>query len=111
MNINIYTQRFQAICPANGGTIDYVLSIEATRTIMVEDIQSAVGEFKTGYHEDFADRLSRKFGGTQKLVAHHHGTDIETVRSEGHPADAYAGPSDTANAANARNRYLAGGDS
>jgi len=77
--MNIYTQRFRAICPANGRSVDYVLTIESARMIMVEDIQKATGSL-TGYHEDFADALFREFGGRQRLVAHHHGTDVETVR-------------------------------
>lgn len=77
--MNIYIQRFRAICPKNGRSVDYVLTIESPRTIMVEDIQAAVGELK-GYHEEFADTLWQTFGGLQRLVAHHHGTDVETIR-------------------------------
>jgi hypothetical protein len=47
--------------------------------IMVEDIQAAVNKLE-GFHEDFADSLLRQFGGRQTLSAHHHGTDIQTIR-------------------------------
>lgn len=77
--MNIYTQKFRATCPANGRSVDYTLTIESTRTIMVEDIQAAVTGLK-GYHEDFADQLAAQFGGNQTLRAYHHGTDIVTVR-------------------------------
>lgn len=77
--MNVYTQRFRAICPKNSRSVDYLLVIESSRTIMVEDIQAAVAKLK-GYHEEFADRLFRLFGGKQTLTAHHHGTDIETRR-------------------------------
>jgi hypothetical protein len=77
--LNIYTQRFRATCPKNGRAVDYVLTIESPRTIMVEDIQAAVSDLR-GYHEEFADMLWQNFGGKQTLVAHHHGTDIETIR-------------------------------
>ena len=77
--MNIYTQRFRATCPNNGRSVDYLLTIESARTLMVEDIQSAVSNLK-GYHEEFADNLFRAFGGTQTLDAHHHGTDIRTIR-------------------------------
>lgn len=77
--MNIYTQRFRATCPNNGCTVDYVLTIESTRLIMVEDIQAAVAGLE-GFHEDFADKLLAKFGGRQELCAHHHGTDIRTIR-------------------------------
>lgn len=77
--MNIYTQRFRGTCPANGRTVDYLLTIESSHTIMVEDIQQAVADLN-GYHEYFADKLFAQFGGRQQLVAHHHGTDIRTVR-------------------------------
>jgi hypothetical protein len=77
--MNIYTQRFRATCPNNGRSVDYMLTVESPRMIMVEDIQAAVSELK-GYHEDFADVLWERFGGRQTLTAHHHGTDVETVR-------------------------------
>ena len=77
--MNIYTQRFRATCPNNGRTVDYTLTIEASRMIEVESIQAATSGL-AGYHEDFADRLFAAFGGRQELSAHHHGTDIRTVR-------------------------------
>ena len=77
--MNIYTQRFRGTCPRNGRSVDYLLVIESPRVIMVEDIQAAVGKL-TGYHEEFADQLLRLFGGKQILTAHHHGTDIQTIR-------------------------------
>lgn len=77
--MNIYRQTFRATCPANGRTVDYSLTIAVGRTIMVEDIQAAVADLN-GYHEDFADKLFATFGGRQTLTAHHHGTDVETVR-------------------------------
>jgi hypothetical protein len=78
--MNIYTQRFRASCPVNNRSVDYVLRIESAAVIRVEDLQSVVGEFKSGFHEDFADQLFAKFGGMQTMCAHHHGTDIKTVR-------------------------------
>jgi hypothetical protein len=56
-----------------------MLTIESPRMIMVEDLQAATSELN-GYHEEFADTLWQSFGGRQTLIAHHHGTDIETVR-------------------------------
>lgn len=77
--MNTYTQKFRATCPANGRSVDYTLVIESSRMVMVEEIQAAVTGLE-GYHEDFADRLLAKFGGSQTLSAYHHGTDIVTVR-------------------------------
>lgn len=78
--MNIYTQKFVAKCPVNDREVDYVLTIESRKVIKVEDLQATVGEFKQGFHEDFADQLFKKFGGVQTMAAHHHGTDIKTVR-------------------------------
>jgi len=77
--MNIYRQPFRAICPKNARSVDYLLTIESPRLIMVEEIQEAVADLK-GYHEEFADHLWQLFGGRQTLIAHHHGTDVETVR-------------------------------
>lgn len=77
--MNIYRQKFTAVCPNNGRKVDYRLELRASVVIMVEDLQAAtVG--RTGYHEAIADELFALFGGSQSLSAHHHGTDIETVR-------------------------------
>lgn len=78
--MNRYTQHFTALCAANDRAVDYVLTIETGRTIMVEEIQAAVAELGRGFHEDFAERLFGRFGGRQTISAHHHGTDVETVR-------------------------------
>lgn len=77
--MNIYRQPFRATCPKNGRSVDYMLTIESPRMIMVEDIQEIVAKL-AGFHEDFADTLWEHFGGRQILTAHHHGTDVETVR-------------------------------
>jgi hypothetical protein len=78
--LNIYTQHFTAECVNNSHTVAYDLTIESRTTIMVEDIQSEVSKLKRGYHEHFADSLYARFGGKQMITAHHHGTDITTVR-------------------------------
>ena len=78
--MNIYTQRFRSNCPRNKRRVEYTLRIESCEMIMVEDIQSFVEDLKDGYHEGFADELFARFGGVQTLDAHHHGTDVRTVR-------------------------------
>lgn len=77
--MNIYTQPFRALCPVNERNVDYLLTIESPRMIMVEEIQAAVSKL-VGFHEEFADKLYAQFGGKQTIVAHHHGTDVETIR-------------------------------
>jgi len=49
--MNIYRQPFRAICPKNARSVDYLLTIESPRLIMVEEIQEAVADLK-GYHEE-----------------------------------------------------------
>jgi hypothetical protein len=78
--VNIYTQGFAAICPRNKQPVDYVLRIETDEVIMVEDLQEFTKTLREGFHERFADDLHIRFGGVQTLEAHHHGTDIRTVR-------------------------------
>lgn len=78
--MNIYTQYFTAECASNKRNVSYKLVIESHVTIMVEQIQSEVAKLTSGYHEEFADALFARFGGRQTLMAHHHGTDITTVR-------------------------------
>ena len=78
--MNTYTRQFQVVCPNNGLHVSYVLSIQTDRVIPVEAIVSATEAIGMGYHEDVADELHARFGGHQRLVAHHHGVDIETIR-------------------------------
>ena len=77
--MNIYRHSFKAKCPNNGAMIDYLLLISSERMIMVEDIQRHTA-IDSGYHEAIADQLHAALGGRQRLLARHHGTDIETVR-------------------------------
>lgn len=78
--MNIYRRTFTAVCPNNGQAIDYALEIRHSDTVMVEGIVKATSALEPTYHEDLADDLWQRFGGLQKLSAHHHGVDIETVR-------------------------------
>lgn len=78
--MNIYTQRFTAKCPNNSRVVTYTLTIESHDVIMVEDIQAHVTSLETGFHEALADQTFARFGGRQTIQAHHHGTDVTTVR-------------------------------
>jgi hypothetical protein len=78
--MNVYTQHFRSMCPKGGNWVDYLLTIETTDVIMVEAIQDAVKKFDGLFHEQIADDLWQQFGGRHRIVAHHHGTDVETVR-------------------------------
>lgn len=78
--MNVYTHRFVATCPRNKRRVQYTLRIELCEMLMVEDLQAFVEKLKDGYHEGFADEFFERFGGVQTLEAHHHGTDIKTVR-------------------------------
>lgn len=78
--MNIYTQNFTARCPNNSRVVTYTLTIESHDTIMVEAIQTEILNLQVGYHEQIADHLFARFGGRQTMHAHHHGTDITTIR-------------------------------
>lgn len=78
--MNIYTTKFFARCPVNRARIEYELKIQTGNVIQVEDIIDFVETLSEGYHEDVADKLLTRFGGSQVLKAHHHGVDIETIR-------------------------------
>lgn len=80
--MNAYTTEFFTNCPNNGIRIKYRLRIERRdeELIPVEQIVAAVEAEDEGFHEEIADRMLARFGGTQTLVADHHGVTIETVR-------------------------------
>lgn len=78
--MNTYRAEFFAKCPHNGIHVHYRLSIATRDVIQVEKIAEAVHTIGGGLHEEIADWLQGKFGGTQTLVAEHHGITIETER-------------------------------
>jgi hypothetical protein len=78
---NIYRREFIARCPVNQHPIRYRLTIQTEgRLITVEDIVRVTSELVSGYHEAIADELHAVFGGSQTMVAFHHGVEIETRR-------------------------------
>jgi len=79
--MNIYRHQFVCHCPNNSLPIVYELQIETTETIMVEKITEECAKEKSAFHEKLADKFLSIFGGRQILKAHHHGVDIETIRS------------------------------
>ena len=80
MRLNVYRTTFSVRCPNNNRPVTYHLTIESPDSISVEEIVSVTRQIQFGYHEDVADKIAASFGGAQRLVAHHHGVDIETLR-------------------------------
>lgn len=78
--MNTYKTKFFAKCPANGIRVEFELTINTGSVIPVEDILAEVEGIKTGFHEEIADSLQQRFGGSQTLIADHHGVRIETTR-------------------------------
>ena len=78
--MNRYYTEFFATCPSNQTRVKYMLNIETTSVIMVEEITRVVNGLTTGYHEVIANKICQALKGRQTLRAHHHGVDIETVR-------------------------------
>lgn len=80
-NENIYRHDFFSVCPENKRPILYNLEIRSETMIRVEHIVVACQLYQQEFHEKIADDLFSRFGQTQILKAHHHGVDIETIRS------------------------------
>lgn len=78
--MNTYKTKFFAQCPVNGVRVEFDLTINTGSVIKVEDILKEIEDIQKGFHEDIADRLLSRFGGSQTLVADHHGVRIETTR-------------------------------
>lgn len=78
---NTYIINYETKCPNNGDTIQYTLHITSLEKIMAEDIEDAV-RFRDSYHEDMADILHQRFGGSQLLTATHGKVKIQTLRGE-----------------------------
>jgi hypothetical protein len=78
--MNKYKVKFQATCPVNGDSIEYSLQISIDRMIRVEALLEAVNGFGSGFHEEIANVLHKKFGGRQLIIAIHGGVIIETER-------------------------------
>jgi len=79
--MNTYRYVFFSRCPNNKEVIQYTLEIVHRSMIQVEHIKTACALHAEGYHEDIAADLFRQFGGSLRLLANHHGVDIETVLS------------------------------
>lgn len=86
--MNTYRYTFAADCPKNAESIIYRLEIDHVDMLHVEHIKTACALHPEGYHEAIAADLHARFGGTLRLVANHHGVEIETVLRE--PKDAAA---------------------
>jgi hypothetical protein len=80
--MNVYRHHFYGRCPANGVRISYSLTIKSNAVIPVEQILAATEDADDRFHEDIADELIERFGGTQTLEAEHHGVQIEPHRAE-----------------------------
>lgn len=76
--MNTYRYRFASNCPENGEAILYSLEIQKAERILVEHIKTACALHRRGYHEDIAADLQARFGGDTRLIANHHGVEIES---------------------------------
>ncbi len=79
--MNIYSVTFSAICPADCELIEYRWRLALPKMVRVEELNSFVGEIKSGFHERIADTLFSRFGGLQRIDAVHQGVGIRTLRS------------------------------
>ena len=81
--MNAYSTKFFCRCPNNDARIEYALRIETSEAIAVEQIIDGIelDADEPCFHEELADLLLARFGGTQTLTADHHGVTIETTRA------------------------------
>lgn len=82
--MNTYSIQFHCNCPVNGIRIGYRLRIETTEVVPVEQIVAVIEAVESGepaYHEELADQLASRFPGKHTMAAHHHGVDVETIRT------------------------------
>lgn len=82
--MNAYSTKFFCRCPNNDIRIEFALRIETRSQLRVEEIIDGI-EIDTDeprFHEEIADLLLERFGGTQTLTADHHGVTIQTTRAK-----------------------------
>jgi hypothetical protein len=79
--LNVYRHHFYGRCPTNGVRVSYSLTIKSNEVIPVEQILAATDSLDDRFHEEIADEMIARFGGTQTLEAEHHGVHIETLRA------------------------------
>ncbi|TXG99913.1 MAG: hypothetical protein E6R08_00330 [Nevskiaceae bacterium] len=80
MRLNFYTVKFQAVCPADGTSIDYAASISSAAMIRVEEIVLFTSAIAEGFQEDIADQLYERFSSTLCLKGIHQGVLITSFR-------------------------------
>lgn len=79
---NNYQYKYFGTCPLDNETIEFSLSIETDKTIIVEHIVVGVKTICNELHEHQADKLLEMFGGKQYLTAVHQGVRITTTREK-----------------------------
>lgn len=81
-SMNTYEYSFTSKCPNDEhGYIFYTAIIKSKKIIMVEDIiKHCADNYKKEYHENIADGLIKRFGGSQRLIAVHKKVKITTIR-------------------------------
>jgi hypothetical protein len=80
LKLNVYAFTFDAVCPADSEVITYNAQIATDDMIRVEEINAFVGEIKSGFQEEIADKLLERFGGAQEITAVHQRVQIKTRR-------------------------------
>lgn len=76
--MNTYRYSFDCVCPSDGTTVTYELTITSPGKILAEKIRE-ICNAGPSHQEDLADKLAA-LGGRQTIRATHQGVEIETVR-------------------------------
>lgn len=77
--LNTYRYRFNCVCPTDGSTVSYDLTITSPGKVLAEEIR-AICDAGPSHQEDLADKLAA-LGGQQVIRATHQGVEIETRRN------------------------------
>lgn len=74
-----HTLTIEASCPVDNKLDVYECTIEASRTIPVEDILKATADLPKAFQEDITATLARTLGATVRTVGWHSGVKTEVV--------------------------------
>lgn len=84
--MNRYDHTFSAICPSDGQTVIYHLTLKSKGVVMSEEIAVSCRFSEPQFHEAIADYLIVILGGKQTLRAMHQNVHITTKREASAPA-------------------------
>jgi hypothetical protein len=80
--MNKYEIYHSSKCPNNGDFDYYIVTLESSQTIQVEEINSALSSMGCLYQETLADNLAKMFSATITVIGFHQGVKITSTRNK-----------------------------